>query len=184
MQPLSLKEDLILDFQEQKKALAGQMDLINPMATSLRKPAARRMADAGFLIFLEILVWAACLSCIAFLVFMNKLYPFYYLSQLKHDTDIKSLYNLKDLEMLDWCIKGLGLLAALLLFIIARMVHKIRQKNSVLNLAGKNMKLLAEQFIKRKASMGSLMEKHSDELPINDDAIILPPQRPHNDLLL
>ena len=184
MKPLNLQEDLIRDFQEQKKTVVEQVALIDPMATSLRKPAAKRLFHAGVIVFMEIVTWLLLLGCIAFVLFADKLYPFYYIDQLAHDTGLAERYKPYDLKMLSWCIKGIGIFAALLFLVIARMLGTIRMKNSILHVAGRNMKLLVEQLLKRKAAMETMEQKYPVELPYSDDAIVMPQQKPHNDILL
>ncbi len=184
MKPLNLQQDLIRDFQEQKKTVNEQVALIDPMATSLRKPAAKRLFNAGLIVFMEIVAWLLLLGCIAFTIFADKLYPFYYLSQMAHDTALGDRYKAHDLNLLYWCIKGIGIFAALLFLIIARMLGTIRLKNSILHVAGRNMKLLVEQLLKRKAAMETMEQKYPIELPNSDDAIVMPVQKPHDDILL
>lgn len=179
-----LQDDLIKDFQEQKKVIREQIGLIDPLATSLRKPAAKRLFHAGFLVFMEIISWMLCLGCIAVVIFQSKLYPLYLLSQMLHDTALSGKYKLYDLQMLDWTVKGILLFVALLFVVIARMLAQIRQKNAVLYLAGKNMKILVEQHLQRKAAMESLEQKHPISMPSDSDTIILPPVKPHDDTLL
>lgn len=184
MKPLALQEDLIRDFQEQKKTISEQVDLIDPMATSLRRPAAKRLFNTGLILFMEVLSWLCFLGCIAFILFADKLYPFYYLNQLLHNQALHTQYKEHDLKILYWSIKGIGLLVAVLFLIIARMLGTIRLKNSILYVAGRNMKLLVEQLLKRKASMESLEQRHAIDMPSSDDAIVMPQQKPHNDILL
>lgn len=184
MKSFALQEDLIRDFQEQKKTISEQVALIDPMATSLRKPAAKRLFNAGFLIFMEIVAWMLLLTCIAFVIFMDKLYPFYFLSQIRHDTHLGTRYGAQDLTVLVWAIKGIAIFVALLLLIISRMLSAIRMKNSVLHLAGRNMKLLVEQLLKRKAAMEGLEQRYPVEMPSNDDAVVMRVQKPHDDILL
>ncbi len=184
MKPISIKEDLIRDFQEQKKVIREQIALIDPLAASLRKPAAKRLFHAGFLVFMEIIAWLLFLACIAVILFQGKLYPLYQLNQMLHDTTLSGKYRLYDLEMLNWAIKGLLALAALLFLVIARMLAQIRQKNGVLHLAGKNMKVLVEQHLQRKATMETMEQRYPLDLPTHTDTVILPAQKPHDDTLL
>ncbi len=185
MKKTSLKEDLISDFQDQKKAVSEQLSLIDPMATSLRQPAAKRLLNTGFIVLMEIISWLLFLGCIAFILFMEKLFPFYYLPKIIHDTQLAASYNVQDMKILLWIIKGMAAVSAVLFLIIARMLATIRNKNSILNLAGKNLKLLAEQLLQRKASMESLEQRNPIEMPANADTIVLPSQqKPHDDILL
>ncbi|RYZ22414.1 MAG: hypothetical protein EOP49_46550 [Sphingobacteriales bacterium] len=180
----TLQEDLVRDFQEQKKMIGEQVALIDPMATSLRKPAARRLFHAGIIVFFEIISWLAFLGCIAFVIFMDKLYPFFLINQMIHDADLATRYPAYDLEMMHWAFRGLGALAAVLFLITARMLGSIRIKNSVLHVAGRNMKLLVEQLLKRKAAMESLEQRYPFEMLPDDDSVVMPVQKPHNDILL
>jgi hypothetical protein len=180
----NLQEELIRDFQEQKKMISEQVELIDPMATSLRKPAARRLFHAGIIVFMEIIAWLLFLGCIAFAVFMDRLSPFYIINQIIHDSNLGSKYASSDLNMLHWGIRGMAAVASILFFIIARMLGAIRIKNSVLHVAGRNMKLLAEQLLKRKAAMEALEQRHPFEMLPDDDSIVMPGQKPHNDILL
>jgi len=184
MKPQNLQEELIRDFQEQKRTISEQLAVADPMAASLRRPAARRLFHAGIIVFLEILAWLLLLCCIAFVLFSDRLYPFYYFNQLQHDTSLGARYRSQDLRVLYWTIKATGIFTAVLFFIIARMLGTIRLKNSILHVAGRNMKLLAEQLLKRKAAMEMLEQKYPAELPSSDDAVVMPQRKPHNDILL
>lgn len=184
MKPLTLQEDLIKDFQEQKKAVKEHISLVDPMATSLRKPVAQRLFNSGFIVLMEIVCWVLVLGLIALALFMDKLQPFFLLNQLVNDAVIVEKYSKHSLDMLFWTIRGMAVVMALLFLIIARMLAKIRLKNSVLHIAGKNMKQLAEQMLKRKAAMETISQRYPTEMPSNDDTIIVNKPINHNDELL
>jgi hypothetical protein len=185
MKPLTLQEELIKDFQEQKKSIAEQLEIINPMATSLRKPAAQRILNSSLIVAMEVLVWLLVLGVVAFVIFIDKLFPFYLMDQLVYDAEALGKYKQTDLKSLYWGIKGLAIIISVLLIVIGRMLSKIRIKNSILNLTGKSMKQWAEQLLKRKANMETLNQRFSIDLPMDDDTIILPnPHQGHNDVLL
>lgn len=180
----SLKEDLIRDFQEQKKSLQEQIALVDPMATSLRKPAAKRLFNSGLIIFTEIIMWLLVVATIAFIFLMDKIYPFFLTQQIMHDSNVKAHYNASDLIALDWSIKGMAGIIALLFAIIARMLASIRLKNTVLNITGRNMKELVQQMLHRKAAMETMEQRHPIDLPISSDAIVVNNEKTHNDILL
>jgi len=184
MKPYSLKEDLTRDFLEQKKALEEQLALVDPMASSLRKPAAKRLFHSGIIIFFEIISWLLVLGSVAFIILMDRITPFHLMPQLLHDSTIKDQFNHAEMIQLQWIIRGIAVFAALLLLLIAQMLGAIRMKNSILNVAGRNMKQLAEQMLQRKAAMETMQQRHPMDLPSDDDSIILQQQRPHNDILL
>lgn len=184
MKPYSLQEDLVRDFLEQKKALSEQLSLVDPMASSLRKPAAKHLFHSGLIILLEIISWLLVVGCIAFIFLMDKISPFHLINQLLHDSSIKDTFNHNEMIGLGWTIKGMAGFIALLLLIIAKMLGAIRMKNTILNIAGRNMKSLAEQMLHRKAIMETMQQRHPLDLPSNDDSIVLQQQKPHNDILL
>ena len=179
----NLKEDLIRDFIDQKEAINEQLTLIDPMAASLRRPAARHLFHNGFLILMEVVVCLLIISCGALIFLMDNIYPFYQINQIIHDSGMKERLNHNDMMMLSWAIKGLVGLIALLLLFIARMLGTVRMKNTILNLAGRNMKSLAEQMLHRKAVMESMEQRYPLDLPSNNDSIVVN-QKPHNDILL
>jgi hypothetical protein len=180
----NLKEDLIRDFLDQKKSINEQLLLIDPMAASLRKPAAKRLFHNGIIILLEIIFWLLFLGCIALIFLMDRVTPFHVLNQLMHDSDIKSHYNTADLHLLHWAIVGLIAVIGVLFFLITRMLAAIRMKNTVLHIAGRNMKALVEQMLHRKAVINSFEQRYEVELPSDTDSIVIQNQKPHNDILL
>jgi len=179
----NLKDDLIRDFLDQKKAINEQLSLVDPMAASLRRPAARHLFHNGIIILLEIVSWLLMLGCIALIFLLDRIYPFYQLNQLLHDSNLKDHFNHNDLLMLDWSIKGLVGVVALLFVFVARMLGAIRMKNTILNVAGRNMKSLAEQMLHRKAVMENMAQRYPMDLPADNDSIVVN-QKPHNDILL
>ena len=80
-----LLEDLIKDFQSTKEALQTEVDLVDPLAAKMRKPMAHRFFQTGSLLALEFLMWILVVACFGFILFMNKLYPFYYLDEIAQD---------------------------------------------------------------------------------------------------
>ena len=181
----SLVEHLIKDFQEQKATLKAQIELIDPIAASIRKPAATRLFHSGSLILLEFIMWILALFSIAFILFFDKLAPFFYLSQIANDSTVLEKYQQQDLITLAWYIKGLIVVLVLAFIWIARMLSKIRLKNSILNITGKSLKHVVEGLLQRKAAMENLELKYPVALPADADSIILPiDNQGHNDVLL
>jgi len=179
-----LQDDLIKDFLEQKRTVTEQIRLMDPMATSLRKPVAQRLLHGGFSIFLEIICWLLFAGAIAYVFFMDKAVPFYVLSKLIQTGKGQPGFTEKELFILNWSVKGLVVLIAVLVLIIARMLAKIRQKNAILHIAGKSMKQLVEELLKRKSAIEAIEQRHMLELPATTDSVVTPPVKPHNDILL
>ena len=86
-----LQDDLLKDFKEQKKMIYEQVELLDPLGTSLRKPAAQRLISKGFMIFSEVICYLLAAGIIAFMFFMDKIYPFYILADLRFKSEFRSM---------------------------------------------------------------------------------------------
>lgn len=160
-----LQEDLLNDFKEQKQIIVEQIELFDPLATSLRKPAAQRLADKGMLIIAEIFFYLLSLGMVAFTIFMNLIYPFTSLMNIRYISSVKDITVMRENEYFSIAVHCITAFVALLFYIIARMTRRIRLKNNVLSLAGKNMKILVGQHLKRKAAIEAIEQRHLLDLP-------------------
>lgn len=160
----SLQDDLLNDFKEQKRLIVEQIELFDPLATTLRKPAAQRLVSKGALIFAEVLCYLLALGAVAFAVFLNKLYPFYILSEIRVKPEFESLGN-TNMQLLQYSIYALIGIISLLFYFMARAMRHLRLKNDILHLAGKNIKELVGQHLRRKASIDAIEQRHFIELP-------------------
>jgi hypothetical protein len=158
--------------------IQSQLELIEPLSASLRKPAVQRVAGAGLILFGELLCWALVLVAVAMCIFLNKLYPFYLLFELSRPEHTQEL-GMQHVQMLRWSVYALIILAAILFAILARTLARVRQKNNVLHLAGSRIKNLVGQHLVRKAAIEALEQKHFHELPPE----ALPPARDANEVL-
>lgn len=159
-----LQDDLLKDFKDQKSMIYEQVKLLDPLATSLRKPAAQRLISKGALIFAEILCYLLAAGVIAFLFFMDKIYPFYVLTDIRHKSEFKSLGAL-NIQAFSLAIYGIISLIAFLFYLLARSARAVRLKNTILNLAGKNIKQITGQHLNRKAAIDTIEQRHFLELP-------------------
>lgn len=159
-----LQDDLLKDFKEQRKMIYKQVELLDPLATSLRKPAAQRLISKGSLIFSEVLCYVIVLGLIAFVVFMDKIYPFYILTELRFKSEFRQL-GWVNIQAFVMAVYALVIIIAILFFGLGRAARAFRLKNDILNLAGKNIKLVIGQHLERKASIGSIEQRHFQELP-------------------
>ncbi|HRO44089.1 MAG TPA: hypothetical protein PL009_14740 [Flavipsychrobacter sp.] len=160
-----LQGDLLNDFKEQKAMVVEQTELFDPMATALRTSAAQRLAHKAALIITEIVCYLASATTVAATIFMNHIYPFTPLQNVRYIHSLNDIKSLKEEEYLSIVVHALAGFIALLFYIIARMTRSIRLKNNILNLAGKNVKILMGQHLKRKAAVESLEQRHLLDLP-------------------
>lgn len=172
-----LQDDLLKDFREQKSIINKQIELFDPLATSLRKPAAQRLMNKGLLIVLEVLFYLLFIGSLCFAVVMNLVYPFNALSGIHYIQNLQEGLTYTDAEIFSIAVHVLAGFVGVLFFVIARLIRKIRLKNDVLNLAGKNIKDLVGQHLNRKASIDAIEQRHFLELPAlsgHPDALQVP----------
>ncbi len=160
-----LQDDLLQDFKEQKRLLTEQIELFDPLATCLRKPAAQRLMDKGGLIVAETFCYLLSTSALAFTIMMNMVYPFGPLNNVRYLRSVANFRQLTEAEYFSIAVHGMGILIALLFFILARTTRRIRLKNDILNLAGKNIKELVGQHLQRRAAIEAIEQRHFQELP-------------------
>lgn len=158
-----LQDDLLQEFREEKKLVFSQLEIFDPLAASLRKPAAKRLLNKGLLIFLEIVSYLLSLCSIAVVIFMNRLFPLYVLDAV-HRKGLERL-DRYETDSFFWLVTGLIVFTGIQFFIIARITRRIRLKNDILNIAGRHIKTLVGQHLTRKAAIDSIEQRHFTELP-------------------
>jgi hypothetical protein len=157
-----LQDDLLQEFNEERKMIYAQLELFDPLSDSLRKPAAKRLLHKGALILLEILLYLLSLGDIGVAVFFDRLYPFYILSQLRVKGE-KAGFNHFEVEALYWTVVGCVAISAVLLYCLARGTRRIRLKNDVLQVTGKHIKSMIGQYLTRKAAIDAIYQRHFTE---------------------
>lgn len=156
----TLKEDLLQEFREERIMINEQIELLDPLATSLRKPAAQRLLSSGTLIIAEFSCYVVCLGGVACIALMHKIYPFSLLNSIFYNSEIRNRVGNINLLYLIIAVYGIAAVGVSLLFIIARMAREIRLKNDILNLAGKDVKTIVGQHLARKAVMDTIEQRH------------------------
>lgn len=165
MSTTRLQDDLFKDFKEQERFIEEQVKLFDPIAESLSRPAATRLLNKGAMLMLEIICYLLALGTIAFAIFMHKWPPFNTLYNITYDVNLRFAVGTKELWMLNIAVYTLLGIIALLFFILAQNMHTIRKKNAILHKAGKNMRTLVGQLLRRKAAIDTIQQRHFDELP-------------------
>jgi hypothetical protein len=160
----NLKDDLLQEFREERKMINAQVEALDPLATSLRKPAAQRIISNGGLIALEILCYLLALGGIVFMVFMNKIYPFYILADLSYNPQYRNI-GFVNVFYLQAAIYGMVAFICILFYILGLSLRRIRQKNNILQMAGNNIKTVVGQILTRKAAIETIEQRHFIDLP-------------------
>jgi len=156
----TLKDDLLQEFREERIMINEQLELLDPLATSLRQPAAQRLLSSGTLIIAEISCYIMSLGGIAFVSFMHKIYPFGILGDIFYDPQYRNKMGSANLMYLILAIYGIAAIGIILIFIVGRMAREVRLKNDILNHAGKDIKQMMGQHLERKAALESIEQRH------------------------
>ena len=165
-----LQDDLLREFREAKRMIQSQINEFEPLAVSLRKPAAQRLAAKGLILTGEALCWLAFLGSIALCIFLNKLYPSYLLFEIRQPRYAN--LGLQNIQFLQWMVYGIIGLNGLTFLLLARSLARIRQKNAILHMAGARIKTLVGQHLQRKAAIDAIEQRHFNELPGYDSTNI------------
>jgi hypothetical protein len=160
-----LQDDLVNDFIAQRKFIEEHIKMFDPIAESLSRKAAQRLVKKGLLIILEVICYLLCIGTIVFAVCMHMLRPFNILANLMYDTKTRYDIGPNNIWFLNLAVYGFLTLIALLFYFTAQNLRAIRLKNNILNKAGKNIKILVGQLLKRKAAIDTIQQRYFTELP-------------------
>jgi hypothetical protein len=156
----TLKDDLLAEFREERIMITDQLEMLDPLATSLRKPAAQRLLSSGTLIITEFSCYIVSLGGIAFTALLHRIYPFSLLSKTFYDPELRNKIGGPNLTMLIAATYALAILLLAFVFVIGRMAREIRLKNDILHVAGKDIKTIVGQHLERRAALRTIEQRH------------------------
>ncbi len=156
----TLKDDLLHEFREERIMINEQIELLDPLATSLRKPAAQRLLSSGTLIISEISCYIVSLGGLAFIGFMHMIYPFSIMGDIFYNSKVRNEAGATNLAYFIIAVYGITAISVVLVFIIGRMAREIRLKNDILHVAGKDIKTIVGQHLERKAAHDTIEQRH------------------------
>jgi hypothetical protein len=159
MESSRLQDDLLLEFRQEKEMLSSQLTLLDPLAVSLRKPAAARIWSSIVLLVLEGLSWLGIVTVVAFCIIRDNIYPFYILARLRVKGSSLG-FSERDMNNLYWSILVFAGIIAFLLLIIARNLARLRKKNAILQMAASRIKTVVGEQLKRKAAIDTIDQRH------------------------
>lgn len=156
----TLKDDLLAEFREERIMINDQLELLDPLATSLRKPAAQRLLSSSTLFIAEFGCYIVSLGGLAFGVLMHKIYPFSLLNQMFYTAEIRNNVGAPNITMLIMATYGLLAIGIAAIFVVGRMAREIRLKNEILDHAGRDIKTMVGQHLERKAVLNTIEQRH------------------------
>jgi hypothetical protein len=160
MSHTTLKEDLLAEFREERVMITEQIELLDPLATSLRQPAATNLLSSSTLVITEYICYFLSAGSIAFLFLMHRIFPFSLLSNFFYNPDFRNQIGSANILYFMGAIYGIIVLGALLVFLIGRVVREVRLKNEILEVAGRDIKLIVGMHLQRKAAIDTLEQRH------------------------
>lgn len=177
MENTRLQDDLLREFKNEKEMILVQLEKLVPLGVALRKPVAARVLNKILLLSTELFFYLMAVGALAFIVFRDRLYPFYLLSRLRLRPESMG-FSKRDVEALYWSIPALAALLALCCLIIARCLSRIRRKNAILQMAGRDIKEIVGEHLKRKAAIETIDQRHFgilDPLPVKEGVTVVNP---------
>ena len=157
----TLKDDLLQEFGEERIMISEQMELLDPLGTSLRKPAAQRLLSSTTLFLTEFLCYTLFIGGIAAMIMMPNLYIVKLLNNINSKPDL--YHDTLDVEMVKTSILasyGIIAISSIFILIIGRMARTIRHKNDILYQAGKDIKIILGQHLERQAAIDTIEQRH------------------------
>lgn len=170
----NLTEDLIGEFREESTLIKQQIEILDPLGTSLRKPAAQRLLSNTTLIISEIGCYLLSVGSIGFLVMAHTVYPFSVLHSVYITPEINNRLGAPNVNNLILAGYGVVVGLALIFLLLGYMSRTIRQKNAILQQAGTDIKIIVGQHLERKAAIDALDHRH---MLITTDMIAQPSKK-------
>jgi len=156
----TLKDDLLQEFREERIMINDQIEILDPLATAMRKPAAQRLLSSSTLIISEFSCYVITLAGIAFVGLMHQIYPFSLLNNIFYNSEYRNKVGAPNLVYLILGIYGIAAISVILVFIIGRLAREMRLKNDILHMAGKDIKTIVGQHLERKAMLDTIEQRH------------------------
>jgi hypothetical protein len=131
------------------------------------------LLNKGLLILFEAVCYLLSVVSAAAMVMMNRILPFHLLQQPGTYTETAiDVYTIKP-QYLPVVVGGLLGLIVILLFTVGRILRRVRLKNDILHLAGKHIKTLVGQHLKRKAAMDAIEQRHFRDFTGKENTTII-----------
>lgn len=156
----TLKDDLLAEFREERLMINEQIELLDPLATSLRKPAAQRLLSSSTLILSEYICYILSCGGIACIAMLHRIYPFSLLHSIMYTTTQRISIGVPNLLYLTIGVYAIASVCVALVFILGRVAREMRLKNEILYLAGKDIKTIVGQHLERKAALDTIEQRH------------------------
>lgn len=167
----NLTEDLIAEFREESALINEQIELLDPLGTSLRKPAAQRLISNTTLVISEIGCYLLSVGTIGFMLVAHTVYPFTVIQTVYSTPEISARIGATHINNFVMATYGIVVGVALIFLILGYMARTIRQKNAILQHAGTDLKIILGQHLERKAAIDALDQRH---LLINSEMVATP----------
>lgn len=151
---------MLYEFSREREMLADQIQICEPLALQLRKPAARRLASATALVLLEVICYLLFAGSLSLLFLVDEIYPFSLLNKLRYDPAARSVLSQGSAVNLYWLVMGLCIVIGILFLIIARLIRRVRLKNAILSTAGRDIKTVVATMLNRKAALEAVAQRH------------------------
>ena len=160
MELANLSDDLLVEFCAERQMIYEQVEMLVPLGVAMRLPAAQNLVNRTLLLLLEIACYLISAGGVVLIFKLSTLYPFDLLNNIYANAKLVKTIGNDNLNYFVAAIYGLAIIAAIAFFIIGRLLSEIRQKNNILRLAAKDIKMMVGQQLERQAAIQTIEEKH------------------------
>jgi hypothetical protein len=156
----TLKDDLLAEFREERIMINDQLEILDPLGTSLRMPAAQKLYSSSTLYIAEYGCYVFCAAAVGFTAAMPHVYPFSLMNTVAPISDVGSAFGLHHVSLLSASVYTIVGLLVISMLIVARLVRSVRLKNEILRHAGHDVKIIVSQHLLRRAAMEAIEQRH------------------------
>jgi hypothetical protein len=155
-----LKDDLLQEFRQERKMVNEQVAMLDPLVTSLNRPAAKSTTTSASLIVAEIFCYLLTAGGVALLATMHNIYPFSTLKNMLYETEIRMKAGPENVIYLMLAVYGMAALLVIFIFLLGRAARATRQKNKILKQARLDATAIMGQQLERKAAIDAIEQRH------------------------
>lgn len=158
------------DAQQQVADATQILERISPLVKSIYNSKVSFMFGQGVDYFSEFIYYILAIACFSFIFLMNKIFPFYILSEIIDKKIYKEALTSKgDIDAFHLGVKALVVIIGLLFLLIGLNKRSSRESRTLLKKSGDELKNMEEYFLGKKAELEKLLAASANSTSVASD---------------
>ena len=146
------------DAQQQVQDANQILDRVSPLVKSIYNSKVSFMFGQGVDYFSEFIYYIVAIACFSFIFLMNRIFPFYILSEIIDKKIYKDALTSKgDIDAFHLGVKALVVIIGLLFLLIGLNKRSSRESRTLLKKSGDELKKIEEYFLNKKVDLEKLL---------------------------